>query len=69
MARVLVFGWVESAVVVVVAGGSEASALMLVVVFVGSRSLSKLGFGAVVVGGVVVVRHWVVFILGPFVAI
>ena len=53
--KVLVSGWAESAVVVVVAARSVASALMLVVLVVGSRSLFKLGFGAVVVSGVLVV--------------
>ena len=54
-------------VVVVVVSGPEASVLMVVVV-VGSRSLSKVVFGAEVVGGVLVVRCWVVF-LEPVVAI
>mgnify|MGYP000167338738 CR=1 FL=1 len=67
-ARVLVSGCVESVVVIVVVGGSRVP--MLVAVVAGStRSLSMVGFGAVVVGGVFVVRHWVDFILRPFVAI
>ena len=69
-ARVLVSGCAESVVVivVVVVGGSRVP--MLVAVVAGSRrSLSEVGFGAVVVGGVFVVRRWVDFILGIFVAI
>ena len=64
----LVSGLVASVVVAVVADGSEASVLKLVVIVVDSRSLSRVGFGAEVVGGVLVVRRWVVF-LEPIVAI